>query len=137
MEDENKPSILIVDDDYMIREIIKVFLDKAGYRIAGEADNGDDAVKQYITHTPDLVLLDINMPKLDGIETLKNIQKINPYAKVLMVSAEATLNKVKQAMEYGASGFLVKPITYSAIHEKIEKCFKKKGDKYIWKEEKI
>ena len=134
MEDTNAPSILIVDDDEILCETLKIMLKQAGFRIAGEATNGHEAITQCASRTPDLILLDINMPKMGGVEALIEIRKINPHVKVLMMSTEGTIDKVKEAIHHGASGFVVKPMSKEVLLNKVEKLFKKKDGKYIWHE---
>jgi len=129
MADAQKHSILVVDDDSMMREMLKLILLSEEYRIAGEAANGHDAVMQCVSLKPDLVLLDINMPKMDGLQALEEIRKANPTTKVLMVSADATMDKVKEAIQKGAVGFIVKPLNPASVLDKVGMCFKgkKKG----------
>ena len=71
------------------------------------------------------------------MDTLRRIRKDNPHVKVLIVSADSTMNKVKEAIENGASGFVVKPLDPARVLQKIEDCFNKKDGKYIWKVERI
>ena len=127
MEEPRKPSVLIVDDDNISRDILRTFLQSENYRVAGEASNGQDAVMQCVALKPDLVLLDINMPKMDGLQALEEIRKANPAAMVLMVSANATMHKVKEAMAKGAVGFVVKPFNPASVLDKIEMCLKIRG----------
>ena len=127
MAEAQKHSILIVDDDHMMRELLKAILRGEGYRIVGEASNGLDAVELCVNQRPDLVLLDINMPKMDGLTALEEIRKANPSAMVLMVSGEATMNKVNEAMQKGASGFVVKPLVPANVLERVRMCCKRKN----------
>jgi len=129
MGDLQKPSVLVVDDDSMMREMLKLILRSEDYRIAGEAANGQDAVMQCVNRKPDLVLLDINMPKMDGLQALEEIRKACPGMKILMVSADATMGKVKEAIEKGAMGFIVKPLNPASVLDRVGMCFKKKGSK--------
>lgn len=106
------PKILVVDDSrafrVFVRESIRASIKDA--RIF-ECDNGYDAIVLFKKHTPDLVLLDINMPKLDGKETLKYIIKINPNAKIIVTTAygdDQTI--INQLMHFGASKFVSKPM---------------------------
>jgi two-component system chemotaxis response regulator CheY len=79
--------ILICDDAAFMRMMIKDILTKSGYEIAGEAENGKVAVEKYQETKPDLVLMDITMPEMDGIQALKKIKEIDPGATVVMCSA--------------------------------------------------
>lgn len=126
MAEARKPSVLVVDDDGMLREMLKAILRSEDYRIAGEAANGQDAVVQSVNLKPDLVLLDINMPKMDGLQALEEIRKATPDTKVMMVSAEATMDKVREAIEKGAVGFIVKPLNPASVLDRVGRCFKEK-----------
>ncbi|MDX8400107.1 MAG: response regulator [Gallionellaceae bacterium] len=121
-----RPSVLVVDDDSMMRELLKVILRSEDYQIAGEATNGQDAVMQCVALKPDVVLLDINMSKMNGLQALEEIRKANPTVKVLMVSADATIDRVKEAIQKGASGFVVKPLNAASVLNKIKMCLKQK-----------
>src|SRR5690625_3872144 len=79
--------VLIVDDAAFMRMMIKDILEKNGYEVVGEAQNGVEAVEKYEGLSPDLVTMDITMPEMDGIEALKKIQEIIPEATVIMCSA--------------------------------------------------
>ena len=101
--------ILIVDDAAFMRMMIKDNLKKAGYTECTEACDGEDAVAKYRESTPDLILLDITMPKMDGIQALKEIKQMNPNAKVVMCSAMGQEGMVVEAIKLGAMDFIVKP----------------------------
>lgn len=122
-----KPSVLVVDDDRMTVELLQYFLRNEGYHVVGEASNGVDAVMQCVKLKPDIVLLDINMPKMDGLQALEEIRKANPAAMVLMVSADATMDKVKEALKKGAAGFVVKPLKPSSVLDSLRMCLKEKN----------
>ena len=121
-----KPSVLVVDDDSIMRETLKLILRSEEYPIAGEAANGEDAVAFCQDSKPDIVLLDINMPKMDGLQALQEIRKVSPGTAVLMVSADATMGKVKEAVERGAAGFVVKPLNPASVLDRIARCMKAK-----------
>lgn len=101
--------VLIVDDAAFMRMTIKNMLSNYEYEIVGEAENGLEAVEKYKELSPDIVTMDITMPELDGIQALRMIKKINPGASVVMVSALGQEAKMKEAIIYGAKGFIVKP----------------------------
>ena len=103
-------NILICDDAAFMRMMIKDILTKNGYNIVGEAENGAKAVEKYAELKPDLVLMDITMPEMDGIEALKGILEINPSAKVIMASSVGTQSYLKDAIKAGATDFLQKPL---------------------------
>jgi len=101
--------ILIVDDAAFMRMMVKENLKKAGYTDFCEAGNGEEALKKFGSETPDLVLLDITMPIMDGIAALKEIKELDPSAKVVMCSAMGQDSMVIEAIKLGALDFIVKP----------------------------
>lgn len=101
--------ILIVDDAAFMRMMVKDNLKKSGYSEFLEAGNGEEAVKLYNENRPDLVLLDITMPIMDGIEALASIKQADPNAKVVMCSAMGQEAMVVEAIKLGALDFIVKP----------------------------
>ena len=80
-------TVMLVDDSKFMRNLLKNILEGNGYIVIAEADNGEDAVKLYKSHLPLIVLLDITLPNMNGVATLKEIKKINPDAHVVMCSA--------------------------------------------------
>ncbi len=130
MEKSGKHSVIVVDDDSMMREMLKFILRSEDYPVIGEASNGQDAIVLCAKKKPGLVLLDINMPKMDGLQALEEILKISPATIVLMVSAEATMDKVSEAIERGAAGFVVKPLNSATVLDKIAMCIKRKGQQW-------
>jgi two-component system chemotaxis response regulator CheY len=114
-------SILIVDDAAFMRMMIKDILVKNGFTIAGEAENGVQAVEKYRELTPDLVTMDITMPEMDGIDALKQIREINPGAKIIMCSAMGQQAMVIDAIQAGAKDFIVKPFQAERVIEAIQK----------------
>jgi YesN/AraC family two-component response regulator len=127
MKNNKKPSVLVVDDDHMMREMLKLILHSDDYQVLGEAANGKNAITLCTNLKPGLVLLDINMPEMDGLQALEEIRKISPATKVIMVSAEATMDRVSEAIKKGAVGFVVKPLNATSVLGKIESCFRKGG----------
>ena len=101
--------VLIVDDAAFIRLSIKTMLEKSGFEVVGEAENGLAGVKKYQELRPDLVTMDITMPDMTGIEALKEIIKFDPNAKIIMLSAMGQESMVKEAIMSGAISFIVKP----------------------------
>ncbi len=113
--------ILIVDDAAFMRMMIKDILTKNGYEIAGEANDGAQAVEKYKELSPDLVTMDITMPEMDGITALKEIKKIDGNAKVIMCSAMGQQAMVIDAIQAGAKDFIVKPFQADRVIEAIKK----------------
>jgi two-component system, chemotaxis family, chemotaxis protein CheY len=101
--------VLIVDDAAVMRLKLKIILEKNGFEVLGEADNGAVAVEKYMELKPDLVTMDITMPKMSGIDALKAIRQIDSEAKVVMVSAMGQEVIVRDAVLSGAKTFIVKP----------------------------
>jgi two-component system chemotaxis response regulator CheY len=113
--------ILIVDDAAFMRITIKNMLKKSSHEVVGEAENGKVAVERYKLLNPDIVTMDITMPEMDGITALKEIIKIDPSAKVIMVSAMGQEAMVREAVMSGAKGFIVKPFKEEGIISAIDK----------------
>lgn len=113
-------SILIVDDTPFMRTLLKNILSCGGHTIAGEAANGEEAVARYRELRPDLVTMDIVMPKVNGIEALKAIRQIDPAARVIMCTAVGHEQMVKLAVECGARGYIVKPFQAPKLLEEIK-----------------
>ena len=114
-------NILIVDDAAFMRMMIKDILTKNGYGIAAEAENGKIAVDIYNETMPDLVLMDITMPEMDGIQALKAIKGNDPNAKVIMCSAMGQQAMVIEAIQSGAKDFIVKPFQADRVLEAVKK----------------
>ena len=114
-------NILICDDAAFMRMMIKDILTKNGYNIVGEAENGAKAVEKYNELKPDLVLMDITMPEMDGIEALKKIKASDPNASIIMCSAMGQQAMVIEAIQNGAKDFIVKPFQADRVLESIRK----------------
>ena len=114
-------SILICDDAAFMRMMIKDILVKNGYNIAGEAENGVKAVEKYQETKPDLVLMDITMPEMDGIQALKKIKAIDANASVVMCSAMGQQAMVIESIQAGAKDFIVKPFQAERVIEAVKK----------------
>ena len=116
-------NIMVCDDAAFMRMMIKDILTKNGYNVAGEAENGLKAVEKYNETKPDLVMMDITMPELDGIEATKQIIGEHPDAGIIMVSAMGHQDKVFAAIQAGAKDFIVKPFQADRILACIQKNF--------------
>lgn len=117
--------VLIVDDAAFLRMTIKRMLEAHGHSMAAEAENGIVAVEKYKESKPDVVLLDITMPELDGIAALQLIMKVDPNAKVIICSAVGQQERVAQAIQCGAKDFIVKPFQEDRLIASIEKVMSK------------
>ena len=102
-------NILICDDAAFMRMMIKDILTKNGYNVAGEAENGMKAVEKFKEVNPDLVLMDITMPEMDGIQALKEIKKLDGGAMVI------------ESIQAGAKDFIVKPFQAERVIEAVKK----------------
>ncbi|WP_416198029.1 MAG: DNA-binding transcriptional response regulator, NtrC family, contains REC, AAA-type ATPase, and a Fis-type DNA-binding domains [Sporanaerobacter sp.] len=114
-------SILIVDDASFMRMMIKDILTKNGFDVVGEAENGARAIEKYKELKPDLVIMDITMPEVDGIQAVKEIKKIDSSAKIVMCSAMGQQAMVIEAIQAGAKDFIVKPFQADRVIEAVRK----------------
>ena len=114
-------NILICDDAAFMRMMIKDILTKNGYNVVGEAENGVRAIEMYKETKPDLVLMDITMPEMDGIGALKGIRAEDPNANVIMCSAMGQQAMVIEAIQSGAKDFIVKPFRAERVLEAVKK----------------
>lgn len=114
-------NILVCDDAAFMRMMIKDILTKNGYNIAGEAENGAKAVEKYAELKPDLVLMDITMPEMDGIQALKKIKAADANASVIMCSAMGQQAMVIESIQSGAKDFIVKPFQADRVIEAVQK----------------
>ncbi|MCG8500306.1 MAG: response regulator [Firmicutes bacterium] len=114
-------SVLIVDDAAFMRMMIKDILSKNGYDVVGEAENGAKAIEKYKELYPELVIMDITMPEVDGIAAVKEIKKTNADAKIIMCSAMGQQAMVIESIQAGARDFIVKPFQAERVIEAIKK----------------
>ena len=122
-----KSGVLIVDDLYFIRIAIREILEKEKLPIAGEAENGLEALRFYEEMKPDIVLLDIMMPLMDGLTALKVLKSKYPDAKVVMCSALGQQQYIIKAIQLGASDFVIKPFKPERLINSIKKAFEAKS----------
>ena len=113
--------ILIVDDASFMRMMIKDILTKNGFEVVGEAENGVKAVEKYKELDPELVIMDITMPEMDGIQAVREIKNINQDAKIVMCSAMGQQSMVIEAIQAGAKDFIVKPFQADRVVEAVKK----------------
>ena len=114
-------SVLICDDAAFMRVMIKDILTKNGYDVAGEAENGLKAVEKYNETKPDLVMMDITMPEMDGIQALKKIKEGDASANIIMCSAMGQQAMVMESIQSGAKDFIVKPFQADRVLEAVKK----------------
>lgn len=113
--------ILMVDDSRTSKKMLRAILEEGGHLVIGEASNGEEGYIQYKELKPDLVTMDITMPKMDGIECLQLIRKFDSEAKVVMITAAGQKEKMISAIKHGASEFLTKPFDKDEILKVISK----------------
>lgn len=119
-----KRRILVVDDSYYMRTMLKNLLSDAGHDIVGEAANGEDALKLALSLSPDMVTLDVILPDTTGLEVLKEIKKAQPNMKIVIVSAVGQEMVVNEAIQNGAIAYIVKPFNEEKVVEVVENVFK-------------
>lgn len=113
--------LMIVDDSSIIRKAIEKYSSKYNFEIVGAASDGKMGLELFKKSLPDLVTLDITMPEMDGLSTLKEIMKIKPDTKVIIISAQSDKSTVLEALEEGAADFIPKPFN----EEKLDAVFSK------------
>jgi two-component system chemotaxis response regulator CheY len=111
---------LIVDDSAFMRFHLRRMMDSFDNVIASEAANGNEAIREYGRLRPDFVLMDIVMPGLEGVETVKRICNQDPKARVIMISSVSYQEKVAEAMSAGAKWFIPKPVTTEELRRAIQ-----------------
>jgi two-component system chemotaxis response regulator CheY len=117
-------SVLIVDDAAFIRMQLKQILEKNGFNVVGEAENGKVALKKIQELSPNIVTLDITMPEMDGIQCMQEISKLENRPFVIMVSAMGQESFVQKAIMNGAKGFIVKPYKEEVVIKNLAKFVK-------------
>ena len=117
-------TIMIVDDAAFMRMMLKDILTKNGFNVVGEAENGAVAVEKYSELSPNLTIMDITMPEMDGLQAVKEIRKRDPKARVIMCSAMGQQSMVIEAIQSGAKDFVVKPFQAERVIEAVTKALK-------------
>jgi len=115
-------NVLIVDDLAFIKIVLRDILEKAGFRVIGEASNGEQAITMYQDTRPDVVLMDITMPGMDGLTALKKIREIDQEARVIICSALGQQQLIVQAIQLGAKDFIVKPFQPQRVVSSLKKA---------------
>lgn len=105
-----RPTVLLCDDSRALRMLTAQQITACGYELAGEAENGERAVEQFKALRPDVVLLDLVMPQVDGKEALRRILELDPAARVVVLSSLGAQNDIEQCLRIGARSYLQKPI---------------------------
>jgi two-component system chemotaxis response regulator CheY len=123
-----KARVLIADDASFMRQMIREIIEPEGYEVVGEATDGMEAVEQYEELHPDLVTMDIVMPKRSGIDAVKGILEKTPDAQVVMCSALGQETLVMEALQAGAKDFIVKPFKPDNVLATLRKVLEKKSE---------
>lgn len=113
-------SAIVVDDEPAIQEIMTEMLSILGVDIVGTGSNGNEAISLYQENSPSVVFMDINMPKLNGVEALKEIKKIDPKSAVIMVTGNTENDLESTLMALGAKAIIYKPFSVEQLKEIIE-----------------
>ena len=115
--------VLIVDDALFMRSLLRDIFSAAGWEVAGEAEDGHQALKKFQELRPDLVTMDIVMPLHSGIDALQDILAEDPEAVVIMCSALGQESMVMEAIQHGARDFIVKPFRQEQVLEVVNRVF--------------
>lgn len=118
--------VLVVDDAKFMRHMIKNILTGMGCEVVGEACDGQEALEKYAELSPDVVTMDIVMPKVGGIDALKGIRESDPNAKVVMISAIDQREPLMEALKLGAVDYVVKPFEKERVEEAMRRVFAEK-----------
>jgi two-component system chemotaxis response regulator CheY len=111
--------VLIVDDSHFMRNLLTQILE-GEFDILGEASNGAEAVKMYKEHEPDIVMMDVVMPKCNGIKATAAIKKLDPNARVIMCTSVGQREKMKLAVKAGADGYVTKPFEEESVMKALQ-----------------
>jgi two-component system chemotaxis response regulator CheY len=114
-------TILLVDDAAFMRMMLKDILTKNGYNVVGEAENGAKAIEKFKELKPNLVIMDITMPEMDGINAAKGIKSVDSNALIIMCSAMGQQAMVIESIQAGARDFIVKPFQADRVIEAVQK----------------
>jgi len=123
MNEKKKVRVLLAEDEPHIRELMKRVFLAMNTEIVAEAGNGRDAVSLYRQHKPDILLMDINMPIMDGKEALKQVMKEFPKAFVIMLTAVSSMAVVEECLETGASSYIRKDTSLDEIKKSIKEAW--------------
>ena len=121
-------NVMIVDDSDAIRMVLKDILVIGQHNLVAELSSGIGASEEYVKTKPDIVLLDMAMPKKDGLAALKEIISYNPKAKIIMISASDNQETIKECIRSGAKTYILKPFNFQEVLRIIENVVKSQVD---------
>uniref|UniRef100_UPI00374D4F8E response regulator n=1 Tax=Undibacterium sp. TaxID=1914977 RepID=UPI00374D4F8E len=113
-------SVLIVDDNDMTREVLRVILRHEGYIVVGEATDGDSGVEMALRLQPNIILLDVVMPTVSGLDVLKKIKEALPKTIILMVTSSKDRDTITTALQSGVSGYIIKPFNAGTVMDALQ-----------------
>ncbi len=118
-------SVMIVDDSAETRDVLKMLLSYTAVAVVvAEASNGQEALEQLTVHRPDIILMDINMPIMDGIKATERISALYPDIRIIMLSVQNDLDYVRRCLAAGASDYLFKPVPLEELSLRIQQVQK-------------
>ena len=112
--------ILVADDSKTVRSMVRTMLERIQHEVVGEASNGLEAYDKYVSEKPDIVILDITMPVLDGISAIKKIKEYDKTAKIILCTSNANKKKLNEAHKMGVTSILLKPTNAEQLDKMIE-----------------
>ena len=119
MSEKRKPRVLLVDDEAHVRLYVKTVVASLGFEVVAEAGDGRQALELFEQHAPDLVLLDLNMPVMDGVTTLKALRQKSEEVAIVMLTSLASLDVVEECLDLGADNHLRKDLPVSELRQEI------------------
>lgn len=128
MDENNSQRVLVVDDDTLMREVLKAILRSEGFTVVGEAKDGQSGIALVERLLPDAVCLDVNMPGISGLDTLKILREKFPDIRVVMITGDASMTTVREAVSFGAVGYIIKPFNAGRVADTLKAAFRPEGD---------
>lgn len=114
-------SLVIADDSLILRKTLRKIVEESGHKVLEEAEDGIEAIAAYQKFNPDIITLDFNMPGCTGVEAAERIFKLNPKAKIVLVTSYSEREKVMQALHSGIRYYLVKPLSYDKVKKMLNR----------------
>jgi len=119
----DRPKVLIVDDNDLMRTLLRSILRNGDYEVVGEAKNGVSALELAERLRPDVVCMDLMMPEMDGLEALQAIKAMHPQMAVVMISGSPSVDNVRESIQSGAGGFIIKPFNAGRVLDTIGRAW--------------